>query len=126
MTPSVPTTTIADLPGDPWPAQAPPVDRPDAPAGAPVLLDVREDDEWRAGHAPGALHVPLQEVPARLAELPDAPLAVVCRAGVRSAQAVAWLSAHGVDAVNVAGGMQAWEAAGRELVSDSGVPPQVL
>lgn len=122
MRPVVPTAAIADLPGEPWPAEQP----PGAPADAPVLLDVREDDEWRAGHAPGALHVPLQEVPARLAELPDAPLAVVCRVGARSAQAVAWLAAQGVDAFNVDGGMQAWEAAGRRLVSDSGAEPQVL
>ena len=118
---SVPTTTVADLPAGPWPAQRP----PDA-TGEPVLLDVREEDEWRAGHAPGAVHVPLQELPARLTELPDAPLAVVCRAGARSAQAVAWLAGQGVDAVNVDGGMQAWEASGRRLVSESGGEPQVI
>ena len=39
-------------------------------AGGPVLLDVREDDEWRLGHAPGARHIPMGEVPARIAEIP--------------------------------------------------------
>ena len=122
MHPPVPTAGVADLPGDPWPA----ADGSDAAAGEPVLLDVREEDEWRAGHAPGAVHVPLQELPARLTELPDAPLAVVCRAGARSAQAVAWLAGQGVDAVNVDGGMQAWEASGRRMVSESGGEPQVI
>ena len=55
----------------------------DLPADA-VILDVREDDEWTAGHAPGATHVPLGEVPGRLGELPDAdPLYVICRSGYR-------------------------------------------
>lgn len=123
MLPAVPTAAIADLPGSPWP------DAPPSAAGAapePVLLDVREHDEWQAGHAPGAVHVPLHELPSRLGELPEAPLAVVCRAGARSAQAVAWLTAQGRDAVNVDGGMQAWEAAGRGLVSESGSEPQVV
>jgi rhodanese-related sulfurtransferase len=89
------------------------------------LLDVREDDEWAEGRAPGAVHVPLMEVPARVGELPaDRRIAVVCRVGGRSAQATAFLSAHGFDAVNVEGGMLAWQAAGRPLVAD-GDPPVV-
>ena len=88
-----------------------------------VLLDVREQDEWDAGHAPGAVHIPLSDLPARLDELPDtdaATLAVTCRAGGRSARAVAWLSQQGFDVANVDGGMKAWEAAGKPLTADSG------
>ena len=94
----------------------------DLPADA-VILDVREDDEWVAGHVEGATHVPLGEVPQRLGELPDAdPLYVICRSGNRSGRAVAWLGQQGVEGVNVAGGMRAWAAAGRPMVSDAGEP----
>ena len=57
-----------------------------------VILDVREKDEWDAGHAPGAVHIPLAELPSRLHELPDTDdgtLAVTCRGGGRSSRAVA-------------------------------------
>ena len=94
----------------------------DLPADA-VILDVREDDEWAAGHVEGATHVPLGEVPQRLGELPDAdPLYIICRSGNRSGRAVAWLGQQGVESVNVAGGMRAWAAAGRPMVADSGDP----
>ena len=88
-----------------------------------ILLDVREQDEWDAGHAPGAVHIPLGELPSRLDELPDtdaAPLAVTCRGGGRSSRAVAWLTQQGFDVANLAGGMKAWQGAGKQLVADSG------
>jgi rhodanese-related sulfurtransferase len=95
------------------------------PDGAPIL-DVRELDEWQAGHVPGALHVPLGELPARLADLPaDGELVVVCRSGGRSARAVAWLNDNGYDSVNLDGGMGAWAEAGRAMVSESGGLPVV-
>lgn len=88
--------------------------------GDDLLLDVREDDEWRAGHAPEAVHVPMSELLARLGELPAGrPLAVVCRSGHRSAQVTAYLVAHGVPARNVAGGMLAWQALGLPLGPDA-------
>jgi rhodanese-related sulfurtransferase len=91
-----------------------------------VLLDVREDDEWVHGHVEGATHIRMGEVPARLEELPEAdPLYVVCRSGGRSARVAAWLNQNGYDAVNVAGGMGDWEAAGRPMVSETGQPPFV-
>lgn len=90
-----------------------------------ILLDVREDDEWQAGHVPGAVHVPLAQVPARLDELPGGAVHVICRSGARSAEAVAWLTRHGVDAVNVFGGMHAWRAAGRPMVSETDAEPTV-
>lgn len=84
-----------------------------------LLLDVREDDEWAAGRAPGAVHIPMTQLPARLDDLPDAdPLLVICRSGGRSARVVAWLAGNGFDAVNVAGGTLAWAAAGKPLVAD--------
>jgi rhodanese-related sulfurtransferase len=99
---------------------------PDPLAAGSVLLDVREDDEWTAGHAPGAVHIPLADLPARLDELPpDAEVVVVCRAGGRSARAVAWLVRNGIDAVNLDGGMGAWAEAGRPLVSETGTAPFV-
>lgn len=91
-----------------------------------VLVDVREDDEWQAGHAPGATHIPLGEVPSRVGEIPAGPVYVVCRSGGRSGRAVAWLRDNGVDAINVGGGMQAWAAAGREMTTDSGAGPRVI
>lgn len=86
------------------------------------LLDVRETDEWTAGHAPGAHHLPMMEVPARLAEVPrDRDVVVVCRAGSRSAQVVAYLLANGWERVhNLDGGMHGWAGAGKPMVSEDG------
>jgi rhodanese-related sulfurtransferase len=97
----------------------------EVPAGA-TLLDVREDDEWTAGHAPEAVHVPMSAFLERLDQVPDGPLAVVCRVGGRSAQVTAYLRNQGREAVNVTGGMLAWEAAGRPLVADGPGPAQVV
>lgn len=104
---------------------------PDVPAVDPVeatrrldagsrLLDVREADEWDAGHAAGAVWIPLGDLAVRQGDVPAEPLVVVCRSGVRSARAVAALRAAGYDAVNLAGGMRAWEAAGMPVVTDGG------
>jgi rhodanese-related sulfurtransferase len=97
------------------------------PDGA-FLLDVREPDEWSAGHAPGAHHVPMMEIPARLPEVPtEGEIVVVCRSGGRSGQVVAYLLGNGWDGVsNLDGGMQDWAASGRELVSEDGQPARVL
>ena len=81
--------------------------------GDAFLVDVREDDEWADGHAPGALHIPLNDIPLRVSELPqDRPVAVICRVGSRSAYATAWLVEQGYDARNVDGGMLAWASSG--------------
>lgn len=94
--------------------------------GGAFLLDVREDDEWRAGRAPDAVHVPLQTLPGRLQEIPtDRPVAVICRSGHRSAQATGWLRGQGYAATNVAGGMQAWAAAGLPMAGDGPARPHV-
>jgi rhodanese-related sulfurtransferase len=93
-----------------------------------VLLDVREDDEWAAGHAPQARHLPMMEIPARMDEVPrDRDVVVVCRVGSRSAQVVAYLIAQGWDRVaNLEGGMFAWQADGRPLVRDDGRQPATV
>ncbi|MEV6557034.1 rhodanese-like domain-containing protein [Nocardia sp. NPDC051756] len=91
------------------------------PADGPraILLDVREDDEWQLGHAPGAVHIPMVDVPARVDELDyDVDLYVICRQGGRSLQVVEYLTHIGFDAIQVNGGMVAWQQAGRPLVAD--------
>jgi rhodanese-related sulfurtransferase len=86
-----------------------------------VLLDVREDDEWQRGHAPGAQHIPMGQVPSRLAEInADAKLFVVCQAGGRSQRVAQYLARNGYAPVNVSGGMLAWAGAGRPVVTDDG------
>ena len=93
-----------------------------------VILDVREPDEWAAGHAPGAIHIPMGELQARLGELSDlgaGSLAVTCRGGGRSSRAVAWLTQQGHDVANLDGGMKAWQAAGKPMVADGNAAPDV-
>jgi rhodanese-related sulfurtransferase len=91
-----------------------------------AVLDVREPVEWVHGHIEGALHIPMSELPGRLAELPDAQTLVVCKVGSRSARVVMWLVQQGRDAVNLDGGMVDWAAAGRAMVSETGQAPQVV
>ena len=88
-----------------------------------VLLDVREYEEWMAGHVDGAVHVPMQQVPARLSELPtDRRVVCICRSGNRSGQVTAFLLRQGYDAVNMDGGMRAWAAEGLPFVNANGNP----
>ena len=91
-----------------------------------VVLDVREPLEWDHGHIDGAVHIPLMQLPQRLAELPGGQTLVVCKIGGRSAQAVGYLVQRGVDAVNLDGGMLEWAGAGRPMVSETGQPPHVV
>jgi rhodanese-related sulfurtransferase len=109
MTGAVPAVAVADLPAD------------------AAMLDVREPDEWAAGHAPTARHLPMSQLTARIAELPDDdPLYVVCRSGGRSARVVAYLAGQGYPAVNVDGGMQSWAAQGRTVVADGDRRPEII
>jgi rhodanese-related sulfurtransferase len=106
---NVPSVSVADIPAD------------------VTLLDVREDDEWAAGHAAEALHIPMSELAGRLEELPSGKdVYVVCRSGGRSTRVTEYLNGNGWDAVNVEGGMQSWQASGRAIVSDSRVDPKVI
>ncbi len=92
------------------------------PDGA-YVLDVRENDEWAAGHVPGAVHIPMREVQARHQEVAtDRAVYVICRSGQRSAHVAQALTAGGWDAHNVSDGMHGWESAGRPMASDSGAP----
>lgn len=106
----IPTVTVRDVDADAY------------------LLDVREDNEWEAGHAPDAVHLPMMQIPLRLTEVPqDRDVVVVCRVGGRSGQVVAYLRQQGFDNVsNLDGGMISWAAAGRPLVTDSGREPQIV
>jgi len=91
-----------------------------------LLVDVRDGWEWAAGRAPGARHMPLDQLPGRLGELPrDRKVVVVCRSGNRSAQVMRMLRGAGVDAVNLAGGLRAWSATGLPLVTDGREPGRV-
>ncbi|HXY92631.1 MAG TPA: MBL fold metallo-hydrolase [Acidimicrobiia bacterium] len=95
-------------------------------AGA-QLLDVRELDEWAAGHAPTASHMPMREIPARVEELPRPPqrIVAICRSGGRSRAVAEALLGAGFDVVNVEGGMRAWQAAGLPIQTDDGAPGRI-
>jgi len=111
---------IDDLPGI---TAAEAIERAD---GGTRLIDVREQSEWDAGHAPQATLVPLSELGDRLGEIPtDEQVLVVCHAGMRSLRATAALRRAGIDAVNVEGGMLAWRDADGELRSENGSPASV-
>lgn len=113
---SAPAGTVAALPAE--------VSVPDASAlrdGGAFILDVRQPDEWAAGHIPDATLIPLGELQARVAEVPkDRQVVVVCRSGNRSAQGRDILLAAGYPSVtSMAGGMNDWTAAGYETATGS-------
>lgn len=83
-----------------------------SPAAAPLLIDVREDYEWDAGHLQGAVHVPLGRLPQHLAQLaPDSDPVFICRSGMRSLSACALaLRARVRSPANLEGGMKRWAA----------------
>ncbi|MFJ4467348.1 rhodanese-like domain-containing protein [Streptomyces sp. NPDC089424] len=92
--------------------------------GTAVPLDVREEPEWNAGHAPGSLHLPLSGLMAGeplLAAARGKPVVTICRSGHRSRQAAKLLAEHGVQAADVTGGMTAWARQGLPVVGPGGV-----
>jgi rhodanese-related sulfurtransferase len=108
------------------PFDVPSVSVQDLPADA-VLLDVREPDEWAAGHVEGAQHIPMNDIPRRTDELDQAAdIVVVCKVGGRSARVTAWLNQQGYQATNLDGGMLAWAAARRPMISETSAPPAVI
>jgi rhodanese-related sulfurtransferase len=95
-----------------------------------LLLDVREDYEWDAGHIEGARHLPMGQIPGAVTAgldwlTPEVPVIVVCAVGARSARVAAWLNFQGYEAINLDGGMHGWVDAGRPIVTDSGAGPIV-
>jgi rhodanese-related sulfurtransferase len=91
------------------------------------MVDVREDDEWAAGHAPVAVHLPMGQVVERMGELPtDRTIVCMCRVGGRSGSVALHLAGSGYDVRNIAGGMQAWAAQGLQVVDASGAPGRVI
>lgn len=111
-------------------APLPSVDVAEVPSDG-MVLDVRENDEWAAGHVAGAVHIPMSDFVGRFGELTEAAedgrrVHVMCRVGGRSAQVTQYLVQQGVDAVNIEGGMLAWDGAGRPMVTDNGAPAFVL
>ena len=72
------------------------------------LLDVREVDEYRGAHVPGAVLIPLSELESRVGEVPDVEIDVICKTGGRSQRAAEYLASRGVAVRNVAGGTLAW------------------
>jgi rhodanese-related sulfurtransferase len=97
----------------------------DLPAGV-FLLDVREDDEWAAGHAPDAVHIPVGALSGRAKEIPhDREIYVICRSGARSAYAAQALAGGGWTTINVVDGMTGWAVAGRPMVSETGAEPYI-
>ncbi|WP_406073377.1 rhodanese-like domain-containing protein [Streptomyces virginiae] len=99
-------------------------------AGTAVLLDVREADEYQAGHAPGALHVPLSRLAAGAADVPGGRsgrgIVLICRSGHRSQDAARLLADRGVASVDVAGGMRDWEERGLPVQDAQGTAGTVI
>jgi len=90
-----------------------------------VLLDVREDAEWAAGHVPGALHIPLAELlDADLSVLAGREVLVICRSGHRSRIAAAELNSRGLRSASVLNGMNAWAVAGLPVVIEAAMTRQ--
>ncbi|HEV8471092.1 MAG TPA: rhodanese-like domain-containing protein [Candidatus Limnocylindria bacterium] len=91
------------------------------------LLDVREQDEWDAGHIDGAQHIPLGQLGDRLGEVPKGRVVVaVCRSGSRSDRAAKGLQASGYQAENLEGGVTAWARSGLPLVAKTGGAGRVI
>ena len=97
------------------------------PEGA-HLIDVREQNEWDAGHAAHAQHLPASTLMENLDQLPetDDPMYIVCRSGGRSFQVSQWLNANGFEAINVSGGMDQWFESGLPIVADGDGEPVII
>ena len=86
------------------------------------LVDVRQDFEWEAGRIAGAIHIPLDVLPERAETIDrERPVIFQCRSGARSAMAAAAFRASGIEAFNLAGGLEAWVEKGFEIEPADGV-----
>ena len=86
--------------------------------GSVRVLDVREDSEFRSGHLPGAIHIPVKKLPDKIGKLKrDKPYAVICASGSRSRGATNFLLDEGFEgSVSVRGGTGAWARSGRPII----------
>jgi len=85
------------------------------------LVDVRVDHEWETGHLPGAVHIPLAELAARVAEIDkDRPVILYCRGGNRSSMATTALAEAGYDAAKLTAGAVGWEEEGLPFEPEGG------
>lgn len=115
--------SVPASPGDD--AASLPVIEPSTLADDALIIDVRDAADWRAGHAPGAVNVPISQLAARLDEVvaiareAGMPVAVSCGGGTKQGRATAYLLANGVDAQVMRGGMRGWKSAGRPVVTES-------
>lgn len=95
-----------------------------------VILDVREPNEFEAGHAPNAVSIPLGQLRERVADVPaprdGEPLPIICKTGGRSMKAAQFLAEQGLDVVNVKGGTTEWFDGGKPLLSENGEEPAVV
>jgi rhodanese-related sulfurtransferase len=92
-----------------------------------ALIDVREVNEWQAGHAPTAVHVPMNRIGGTAASFDKTrPIIFVCRSGRRSDAVTGAMVSAGYQALNLVGGMQAWQQAGGDVVRDDGTPGMVI
>ena len=91
------------------------------------LVDCREQDEWDAGRIDGAVLIPLNQILAGAGGdlKSDRPVVVVCRSGNRSELASMMFQARGLEAYNLEGGMEAWEAEGLPYSAPDGSPGRV-
>jgi len=110
-----------------WPGETERLDRVSAQeittTGA-TIVDIREANEWRAGHLDGAIHLPGAQLPLRLDELPDGPLVLVCASGYRSTVAASYLARAGrADVANLAGGMDVYRTSALPITNEAAAQP---
>lgn len=91
-----------------------------------VLLDIREVNEWEAGHAPGSVNYPYSQMQTSFDGLPDGNIVVTCRTGSRSAAATEFLALKGHRVWNMRDGMLAWRLAGNPVVREDGSPGHII
>ena len=92
-----------------------------AVAEPPLVLDVRNPGEWKAGHIPESVNIPLNRIQERIAEVPrERRIAVHCAGGYRSSIAASILHQYGItNLIEIAGGLTAWEAAKLPVVAET-------
>jgi rhodanese-related sulfurtransferase len=102
QTPDIPAVLVADVDDD--------------LLDEAFVLDVREPDEWARGHIESAVLIPLGQLQERVGEVPlGQKVLCVCAVGGRSSMATQYLASEGRDAINLDGGMHAWQSAGRPV-----------